>query len=442
MTIAETTDLTLRGELRKHFLIALLVGVVIIGGLLAWSAFAQISSAVVASGSIVVEGNSKRVQHREGGIIKDILVREGGRVEAGDILVRLDDTLTQANLAIVTKQLAELRVQAARLLAERDGEETIAFPEAGTNKNQAAFSEKELSDIRQGHAQLMGARRKSLEGRKSQLREQIKQLNSQIAGLEVQRDAKADEIHLIEDDVAANETLRQKELVTQSMLNALKRNKAELEGEYGGYVSQIAQIKQAISEKEFAILQISEDAQGEILGQYQEVRSKIAQLEEQEISVRDQLKHILIRSPQSGVVHQLAVHTIGAVIPPGETIMMIVPRGDKLVVEAQVSPAEIDRLSPDQTARLRFPAFDHRTTPEIEAKLDVISADRITDQTSGQSFYRVRLSFSEQELAKLGNKTLIPGMPVEVYLQTGYRSVLSYLVKPMTDQIEHAMKER
>ncbi|WP_316862482.1 HlyD family efflux transporter periplasmic adaptor subunit [uncultured Cohaesibacter sp.] len=151
---------------------------------------------------------------------------------------------------------------------------------------------------------------------------------------------------------------------------------------------------------------------------------------------------MLIRSPQSGIVHQLAVHTIGAVITPSETAMTIVPCGDKLIVEAQVSPAHIDRLSPNQEARLKFPAFDSSTTPEIVANLNVISADKITDESTRQSYYLVRLSFKGEELKKLGDKTLIPGMPVETYLQTGYRSVLSYLIKPMKDQIEHVLKER
>ncbi|WP_316862481.1 biotin/lipoyl-binding protein [uncultured Cohaesibacter sp.] len=263
MTIAETTDLSLRGELRKHFLIALILGLGIIGGLFIWASLAEISSAVVASGSIVVEGNTKRVQHHEGGIVKDILVKEGDHVEAGDILIRLDDTLTQANLAIVTKQLAELRVQAARLLAERDGKPKIKFPTI----EDVAFGSSELIEIRQGHARLMASRQKSLMGRKSQLEEQIKQLRSQIDGLIVQRDAKADEISLIQEDITAYETLREKDLVTKSSLNRLKREKAEMEGEYGEFVSSIAQVRQAVSEKQFSILQLKEDSQADILEQ-------------------------------------------------------------------------------------------------------------------------------------------------------------------------------
>ena len=438
MMMEESAEALLFKDLRRHLLVAFAISLLIIGGLFGWAGFAEISSAVVASGSIVVEGNTKRVQHKEGGIVRDILVKEGDLVEAGETLIRLDDTLTQANLAIITKQLAELRVEAARLLAERDLKTKIEFPAISNS----AFDQNTLVEIQRGHERLMASRQKSLDGRRSQLKEQIKQLQSQVDGYEVQREAKADEIRFMQEDIDTFEILREKDRVTKSALNSLKRQKAELQGEYGEIVSGLGQAKQAVSEKQFAILQLEQDSQAEILEQYQQVQAKIAQLEEQEISARDQLKHIIIRAPQNGIIHQLAVHTIGAVITPGETVMMVVPRGDKLIVEAQVSPSQIDRLSPNQDARLKFPAFDHRTTPEINANLSVISADRITDQTTRQSYYLVRLSFDSQELSKLGDKTLIPGMPVEVYLQTGYRSVLSYLVKPMMDQIEHAMKER
>nr|WP_321483044.1 HlyD family type I secretion periplasmic adaptor subunit [uncultured Cohaesibacter sp.] len=438
MTEKESEEKALFQDVSRHLIVAFSIAFVIICGLFIFAGFAKISSAVVASGSIVVEGNIKRVQHKEGGIVKKIFVNEGDSVEAGASLICLDDTHAQANLAIITKQLLELRIQAARLLAERDGKAEISFPEASGN----AYDKSELAEIQKSHSRLMASRQKSLQGRKNQLREQIKQLESQIDGLEVQRASKADEIRFIQEDINTFEILRKKDRVTKSSLNTLKREKAEIEGEFGEIVSNLGQAKQAVSEKRFAILQIEEDSQAQILEQYQEVHTKIAQLEEQEISARDQLKHVAIQSPQRGIVHQLAVHTVGAVITPGETVMMIVPYGDKLIVEAQVSPTQIDRLTPNQDARLKFTSFDHRTTPEINANLAVISADRITDQTTRQSYYLVRLSFDRKELKKLGDKTLIPGMPVEVYLQTGYRSILSYLVKPMMDQIEHAFKER
>ncbi|WP_319567674.1 HlyD family type I secretion periplasmic adaptor subunit [Cohaesibacter marisflavi] len=425
-------------ELRVHLVIALILTIIIVGGLGVSSAYSNISSAVIASGSVVVEGNRKRVQHREGGTVKEINVKEGDPVAAGDILIRLDDTSTRANLAIVTKHLAQLRAAEARLIAERDGLEDIDFPEI----DPSVMSNSEREDLYKSHRQLLLSKRNALAGNKSQLQEQINQIRTQIDGLQVQRDAKNDEISLIQSDITANVSLLEKQLVTKSRVNTLKREKAELEGEYGAFVSDIAQLKQAISEKKFQIVQLDENYQSSVLEQYHETETKIGQLEQQEIAAREQLRHMEIKAPQDGRVLQLAVHTIGAVISPGETVMIIVPSSDNLVIDAQVSPAQIDRLSPEQQARLRFPAFDRRTTPELAGTLRLISADRIVDSSTGTAYYLVRVTINDGELSRLGGKLLVPGMPVEVYLQTGYRSIMSYLIKPMVDQITHAFKER
>ena len=427
-------------ELRFHLILALILAIIVVGGLGVSSAYSNISSAVIASGSLVVEGNRKRVQHKEGGTVKEILVKEGDHVAIGDTLLRLDDTSTRANLAIITKHLAQTRASEARLIAERDGLNEISFPEIDSS----VLSPSEMEDLFKSHTQLLLSKRNALAGNKSQLEEQINQIKTQIDGLEVQRIAKNDEITFIQRDITANESLLDKQLVTKSKVNTLKREKAELEGEYGAFVSDIAQLKQAISEKKYQIIQLDENYQSSVLEQYHETETQIAQLEQQEIAAREQLRHMEITAPQDGRVLQLAVHTIGAVISPGETVMVIVPSRDNLVIEAQVSPAQIDRLSPNQEARLRFPAFDRRTTPEINGTLKLISADRIVDTSSGTAtaYYLVRININDGELARLEGKTLVPGMPVEVYLQTGDRTIMSYLVKPMVDQITHAFKER
>ncbi len=426
--------------LKTHFLLAAVLCVLILTGLAIAGSVAQISGAVVATGTVVVDGNTKQVQHLQGGIVQAIKVKDGHPVKAGDLLVRLDDTVTQANLDIVRKQLMELRARIARLRAERDEGAAISFE--GIANGIAPQWLEDWLDIKKSQNQLMVARRRSLDGRKQQLREQIDQLKSQIEGLDLQLAAKKQEIALLQSDIKANAGLQKKQLVTLSRLNGLKREKAELDGEHGALLSQIAQTKQAVSEKEIQILQIEEDARSEVLEQYQDVRSKIAQLEEQEISALDELRRVEIKAPRDGVVHQLNVHTIGAVISPGETIMVIVPREDDLIIEAQVDPTQIDRIKPEQSARIRLPSFDQRTTPELEATLETVSADLITDQATGLSFYKIRVAIGEDQTRKLEGKQLLPGMPAEVYLQTGYRSILSYLLKPLTDQIAHAMKER
>ncbi|MBN8184717.1 HlyD family type I secretion periplasmic adaptor subunit [Roseibium aggregatum] len=432
-TSSSNADDLLRHTVRNHMLFALLLTIVIIGGIGGWAAFTEISGAVVSSGTIVVESNIKQVQHREGGIVRDIRVKNGDVVEAGDLLIRLDDTVTRANLAVVTKQLTDLTAQELRLAAERDDLRAIEWPE------QRVAS---LGDVERGQQLLLEARQNSKEGRKNQLEEQIRQFNKQTEGLEAQVAAKTSEIELIGEELGDLGGLLDKQLVSKSRVTALRREKARLDGEYGDLIAQIARTREAISERHIQILQIEETYRAEVLENLQEVRSRIAQLEEQKIAAEDELTRVDILAPRNGYVHQLAVHTIGGVIAPGETIMQIVPREDQLIVETQVRPVDIDQMSPGQHARVRFPSFDQRTTPELNAELLTISADLNQDERTGMSFYVARLVIDESELTKLGDQALVPGMPVETFLQTGDRTVLSYLVKPIQDQIAHALRER
>lgn len=425
-------DLELRKTVRNHMLFALFIGLFVVGGIGAWATFTEISGAVVSSGTVVVESNTKLVQHREGGIVRDIRVKNGDTVEAGDLLISLDDTVTRANLAVITKQLTELTAQELRLEAERDDLAAIEWPDGRDNQG----------DIERGQQLLLEARRNSKDGRKNQLEEQIRQFNKQTQGLEAQVTAKDSEIELIDEELADLGGLLNKQLVSKSRVTGLRREKARLSGEYGDLIAQIARTRESISERRIQILQIEESYRAEVLEQLQEVRSRIAQLEEQKIAAEDELTRVDILAPQNGYVHQLSVHTIGGVIAPGETVMQIVPREDQLIVEAQVRPVDIDQMSPGQRARVRFPSFDQRTTPELNAELLTVSADLNEDERTGQSYYLARLVIDEAELDKLGDKALVPGMPVETFLQTGDRTVLSYLVKPVTDQIAHAMRER
>lgn len=431
------SDVFLASSIRRHMVFALAVAAVLVGGVGGWAANTEISGAVVASGSVVVESNSKQVQHREGGIVREITVRDGDVVEAGDLLIRLDDTVTRANFTVVLKQLDELYAQEARLVAERDDAELIVF-----SPKDGAVAGAPQSVIEDSQIRLMEARRNSLRGRKQQLGEQIRQLEQQIKGVDVQLGAKREEISLVEEELGVLEKLLEDKLVGKARVTTLRREKAELEGDLGNLISQAAQAQEAISERKIQILQIEAEARAEVLELLQEVRSRIAQLEEQKIAAEDELSRVEIRAPRSGYVHQLAQHTLGGVVGPGETLMLIVPREDLLVVEARIQPANIDQLSPNQEATLRFPSFDQRTTPELKARLLTVSADLTMDEVSGQSYFTARLTIPDAELAKLNGKKLVPGMPVEAFLKTDDRTVLSYLVKPVSDQIAHAMKER
>lgn len=431
--VSGNADDMLRKTVRNHLLFALFIAIFVVGGIGGWATFTEISGAVVSSGTVVVETNIKQVQHREGGIVRDIKVKNGDVVEAGELLISLDDTVTRANLAVITKQLTELNAQEQRLEAERDDIRTIEWPDA---------AQRELTDIERGQQLLLQARQNSKDGRKNQLEEQIRQFNKQILGLEAQVTAKVSEIELINEELSDLDGLLNKQLVSKSRVTSLRREKARLEGEYGDLIAQIARTNEAISERRIQILQIEESYRAEVLEQLQEVRSRIAQLEEQKIAAEDELTRVDILAPQNGYIHQLSVHTIGGVVAPGETVMQIVPREDQLIVEAQVRPVDIDQMAPGQRARVRFPSFDQRTTPELNAELLTVSADLTQDERTGTSYYVARLVIDEDELEKLGTQTLVPGMPVETFLTTGDRTVLSYLVKPITDQVAHALRER
>ena len=424
-------------SLRRHLLVAGVVVLLLAGGLGAWAGLSEISSAVVANGVVVVESNVKRVQHREGGIVREIKARDGDLVAAGDLLLRLDDTVTRASLAILSRQLDELHAQAARLAAERDSAADISFPEAlmrraGEPAIRAAIS---------GQQALLEARRASLKGRKEQLREQIGQFEKQVEGLKVQQLSKEEEIELIARELGDLETLFAKALIPASRIYALRRDRARLVGERGGFIAQIAQAKEAISERRTQILQIEEDVRAEVLQQLQDTRSHIAQLTERENAAMDELRRVDIRAPRSGYVHQLAVHTVGGVIGPGETAMLIVPREDLLIIEARIEPTDVDRLSRDQPVVVRFPNFNQQTTPELQARVLSVSADLEVDRATGLSYYTARLALGDGEKEKLGGNVIVPGMPVEAFIVAGDRTVLSYLLKPLADQITHAFRE-
>ncbi|KZL16363.1 HlyD family type I secretion periplasmic adaptor subunit [Pseudovibrio sp. Ad26] len=431
------SDKQIKGSIRFHLICAGLLVVILVGGVGLWGGLMEIRGAIIAPGTIVVETNTKNVQHMEGGIVRSIMVTDGDTVDAGDTLLRLDDTVTRANLAVVTKQLDNLYSQEARLIAERDGEEEILFSTRATDDAHSQV----LNTIQEGQRRMMVAKTKNLRGRQDQMRAQIQQYKKQIDGLSQQRDAKEIEISLIDGELEDLNKLLAKRLVTESRVTALKREKTKLQGEYGDFIAQVAKTEEAIAERNIQIMQIEEDVLTKTLEQLQQVRAEVAQLEEKKIAAQDQLMRMEIKSPQSGTVHDLTIHTIGGVIAPGEVLMQVVPREDVLVIEAQVQPIDVDQLTPNQEATIRLPSFDQRTTPELTAQVKTISPDLLEDPKTGLSFYMAELTISEDQLDKLGGKNLVPGMPVEAFIQTENRTVISYIMKPMVDQIAHAMRE-
>lgn len=412
-------------------------GTLVIGG---WAATTNLAGAVVAQGVLVVDSSVKKVQHPNGGIIGEIRVREGDRVKEGDIVVRLDETQTRTAAAIVANALDDNLARQARLETERDAVDHITFTpdlvaRAATPNAQAAraiATERRLFDLR----------RSAREGQKAQLRERIAQLKDEITGYIGQTAAKKKEVELIGRELVGVRELWQKNLVPFNRVTALERDAARLEGESSQLIGTTAQARGKISEIELQIIQIDQDLRTEVGKELSEVRAKIGELSERKVAAEDQLKRIDIRAPQSGVVHQLSVHTVGGVIPAGETIMLIVPDADKLTVEAKIAPQDIDQLYVGQKATLRFSAFNQRTTPEIEGTVNFISADLTKDERTGISYYTVRITPAPEEIPRLGDIRLVPGMPVEVFVQTGERTVVSYLLKPIRDQAMKAFKEK
>ncbi len=430
-------DVTLRRSVRHHLLWAGgIVGLLVLG-LGGWAYLTEISGAIVAQGRVVVDSHTKQVQHRDGGIVREIFVRDGDRVEAGDLLIRLDETLTRANHTAVTKQLAELYALDARLRAERDDRPFINFSREGSDARTVP-----LSTIEESQIQLMDARATSRNGRREQLQEQIEQFEKQVEGYQAQLVAKEKEIELIGEELVDFQSLHDRQLVKKSQVTALKREKTQLQGRRGSLLASIAQAAEAITERRLQILQVNDDWRTEVLEQLQETRKSIAQLEEQKVAAEDQLIREEIRAPLSGIVHQLTVHSPRGVVGGGEILMLIVPEGDELIVEARIPAVQVDQLSLDQQARVRFPSFNQRTTPELNGRLLHLSADLMIDDRSDVDYYLARLAISEDEMARLQGKTLVPGMPVEVFIETENRTVASYLVKPISDQIAHALRER
>jgi HlyD family secretion protein len=425
-------------SIRKHVIAGIAVVALVAGGFGGWASTTEISGALIAPGQVVVESNVKKVQHPTGGVVGQLLARDGDRVKAGQIVVRLDDTVTKANLAIVSKNLDAAMVRAARLQAEQRGLDKITFPTELTSR----ISDAEVANVMASEGKLFDVRVNGRTGQKAQLHERIRQLNEQIDGLTAQENAKSQEIALVEQELTGVRDLYDKHLVQLSRLTTLERDAARLNGERAQYIASRAEAKGKITETELQIIQIDKDMVSEVSKDLRETNDKIGELIERKVTAEDQLRRVDIRAPQDGVVEQSTVHTVGGVINAGDAIMLIVPQSDDLQVEARVNPQDIDKLQVGQKTLLRLSAFNQRTTPELNGVVSRVSPDVASDQRTGQSYYTIRVSMPPEEIARLGDVRLIPGMPVEAFVQTGDRTVLSYLMKPLHDQLMRAFREK
>ncbi|HDZ73655.1 MAG TPA: HlyD family type I secretion periplasmic adaptor subunit [Aurantimonas coralicida] len=421
-----------RFGIRSRVVVAGLLAVGLIGGVGGWGAQAKLSGAIIAQGKVTVKKQVKQIQHRDGGIVGAILVSNGDVVKAGDVLIRLDETQTKAELGVIRSQLSELEGRRARLRAERDDSEGISFD--------AGFDEAAgTATIVEGERRLFEDNRATREAQRDQLKSQIEQYEEQVHGLQSQQASNAAERVMVAEDLDRLAPLVRKKLVESSKTRTMERDLTKIDGLRGEIEANIARVKGQISEARLKIIELDQQVRTDAQRELRDVDARISELQERIVAARDRLSRMELRAPISGFVNDLKVHTVDGVIAPGETVMAIVPEGEDLVVEARLAPTDIDQVRPGQDVKLRFSAFNQRTTPQIDGRVDIIGAAAVLDPATGQTYYLSTIAITDQ--TGLGDKHLVPGMPVEVFLQTGERSALSYLVKPFTDQMMRSLRE-
>lgn len=427
-----------RRSLRAHGRAGVVLLLCSVAGLGGWASTATLSGAVIAPATVVVDGKAKVVQHRDGGSISEIFVREGDHVTAGTRLVKLSDVSIKSELAILTSQLHAQLARQARLVAERSG---APMPGAITAEDVAPM-DLQLQAAIAGEAAHMKARGHSRAIQVEQLSERVQQIQHELAGRESQLDARRKEIAIVRVEFADLTPLRGKRLVTTQRYNTVERSLVGLEGEEGNLRASMARLRNQILEITAQISAIDRELQTEVARDLRDAEEKLSEVRERRIAVQDKLRHVELIAPVTGIVHQLETTTIGGIVAPNGTVMQIVPDGERLALEARVQRWEIDRVVVNQPARLRLTAFDSRTTPEIMGVVAHVSPDAESDKRTGVATYAVKIMVDRAELARLGSISLKAGMPAEVFLITGDRTALSYLLKPLSDQLARAFTER
>jgi HlyD family secretion protein len=392
----------------------------------------------VVPGNLVVQSNVKTIQHPTGGVVAEIAVHNGMRVGVGDLLVRLDATQAQASLQMVSKQLDEVRARIARLLAERDGLARLEVPA----ELMARSGDGAVKTLLASEESLFKARANARRSQTDLLQSRVSQLGEEIGGLDAQVGSKTRQLELIAGELSGVQELYDKRLVPLTRLTTLQREAARIEGERGQLMSAIAETKSKIGEAQLQIVRLDQDFRTDVVKELGETQGKEAELVERGVAARDLLDRIEIRAPTSGVIHQLSAHTIGGVIRAGDAIMEIVPDSDELQIEARLQPNDIDQVKVGQKAFIRFSAFNQRVTPQLNGIVSYVSADTSHDQQTNAPYFTVRVTLPEEERRRLAGLQLVSGMPAEVFMQTGSRTMMSYLLKPITDQLQRAFIER
>lgn len=424
--------------IHRPLILGLVASLTLILGFGLWATMTRISGAIVAQGQIEVERDRQIVQHPDGGVVEEILVAEGARVEAGDPLLRLDGAALRSELTIVEGQLSELTGRAARLAAERDEAETVEFPAefvamSGTSEDVAAQLD--------GQRRLFEARRATLAEQRDLLSRRIDQITAQSNGLTAQRAALATQFKLIEQELASQQSLLDKGLAQAGTVLALERERARLEGQLGELDADVARTEEQVTEIEIEISSLATKRREEATDELRQIGPSMLELAERRRALQERIDRLEIRAPVAGVVLDLQVTTPRAVLRPAEPVLYVIPQDRPLVITAQIAPIHIDEVSVGQPAEVVFAAFSARDTPHLKGRVTLVSADALTDSNTGATYYTAELQLEPGEEARLGDRELLPGMPVEVFLQTGRRTPLAYLVKPFTDYFARALRE-
>lgn len=425
-----------RLDLRAPVLAGLMALALLAAAFGGWAAFTHISGAVIAQGEVVVQGRPKLVQSLDGGVVREILVRDGDRVAEGQLLLRLDPTLDETNLGIAHARLAAALALNARLTAEQDGRDEIDFAYPPLPFPPPATAAEEA-----GQRRIFEARRAVTAGSRARLAERLAQFDSQIAGVGAQIAALNEQLTLVESDIGNQEELADKGLARRSQLNEVLRRKAELEGQRAALEAEKAGLANSRQDAEIETLQAERAFMEEVVTELRKTGTEIEELTLEIVTRSAALERTEVRAPSEGLVNELAVTTVGGVVPPGETILQVVPTGAGMEFELKVDPRAIDQVRPGQKAQLMVTSFDPQAVPRIDAEVTTISAGAVTDPRTGAGYYRVGLAVSAEQLARLGDAELVPGMPVEAYLETDDRSVLAYLLQPVTRHMGRAFRE-
>ena len=437
--VAQTTGLPAIGDdTRVPIRFGLIVIALFFGGLGGWAYFAPLASAVVGSGNLQVSSERRDVQHLEGGVIQDLLVADGDKVNIGDVVLRLDPTRTSSELEILNARQDAAMALKARLQAERDGADHVIFPAALISRNAIPSA----AEAQRTETLLFERRRNATEGQVTILEQRVLQLRQQITGIEAQRQSKEAQLVLIARELKGVSTLYKQGLSTTERLLGLERAAEQLRGEIGAHIASIAQAQESIGEARSQILQITRTFQEDVAKELSKVQNDLFDLAGKIRASTDVMERLELRAPVDGYVVGMNVHTKGGVIGPGKTVLQIVPSKDVLVVSVRIQPQESDKVVLGAPAHIRFPSIHDRQLGNLNGTVTYLSADRLADERSGQPYFLVRVAPDTDSLAALKNHVLLPGLPADVMIESGQRTMLQYLISPIIEAFDHSMREQ